>query len=102
MAMVIASNTLAQLVPTEVLKEQTIPAMAKCISVFIKVDLMGALSFNIMLSYQIASKCHRLNNFNSLKAILAGLQCTPLYRLKLSWREVPTKRKRSLHKHYMP
>ncbi len=46
MAMVLASNTLAQLVPTEVLKEQTIPAMAKCISIFIKVDLMGTLSFN--------------------------------------------------------
>ncbi len=101
MAMIYASNALAQLVPTEVLKESTIPAMAHCISAFIKVDLCCFITLAtvcncscIPIIVQIASKCHRMHNYNSLKAILAGLQCTPLYRLKSTWKEVPTKRKK--------
>lgn len=43
---------------------------------------------------QIADKCHLLGNYNSLKALLAGLQCTPVYRLKESWKEVPSRRKK--------
>ena len=43
---------------------------------------------------QIAEKCHLLGNFNSLKALLAGLQSTPVYRLKETWKEVPSKRKK--------
>ena len=43
---------------------------------------------------QIASKCYRFRNYNSLKAILAGLQCTPIYRLKKTWKEVPSKRRK--------
>ena len=49
-----------------------------------------------LLSYlpQVASKCYHLRNYNSLKAILAGLQCTPIYRLKKTWKEVPSKRRK--------
>ena len=43
---------------------------------------------------QITSKCYHFRNYNSLKAILAGLQCTPIYRLKKTWKEVPSKRRK--------
>ncbi|XP_046861120.1 uncharacterized protein LOC124454353 isoform X2 [Xenia sp. Carnegie-2017] len=44
---------------------------------------------------QVAEKLHALGNFNSLKALLGGLQCTPIYRLKETWRQVSSKRKKS-------
>lgn len=78
LAMVGAFNRVALLVPTEILQKTTPQARAKVISVFI----------------QVASKCYQLHNYNSLKAVLAGLQCTPIYRLKKTWKEVPSKRRK--------
>lgn len=43
---------------------------------------------------QVAARCYHLHNFNSLKAVLAGLQCTPVFRLKRSWKEVPAKKRK--------
>jgi len=34
---------------------------------------------------EIAKACADVNNFNGLKSILAGLQCTPVFRLKKTW-----------------
>ncbi len=76
--MVRSFNQLALLVPTEVLSETTPTARAKVISAFI----------------QIAQRCYGLRNYNSLKAVLAGLQCTPIYRLDKTWKEVRPKRRK--------
>lgn len=78
MAMVEFFNRVALLAASEVLSQDTASGRARAISKVI----------------QIADKCHLLGNFNSLKALLAGLQCTPVYRLKESWKEVPSKRKK--------
>ena len=43
---------------------------------------------------QIAKKCYKLRNYNSLNALLAGLLCTPVHRLKKTWKEVSSKRKK--------
>ncbi|XP_031563120.1 uncharacterized protein LOC116298721 [Actinia tenebrosa] len=71
-------NRIALLVATEILSEETPQARARVISKVI----------------QIADKCRLLGNFNSLKALMAGLQSTPLYRMKETWKEVPSKRKK--------
>ena len=47
-----------------------------------------------MVPFQIAKKCYEMRNYNSLSAVLAGLLCTPIYRLGKTWREVPSKRRR--------
>ena len=56
--------------------------------------LVNLLVLKLSFLFQIADKCHLLGNFNSLKALLAGLQSTPVYRLKETWKEVPSKRKK--------
>ena len=43
---------------------------------------------------QIAQMCHCHGNYNSLKAILAGLQCTPIFRLSRTWKEVGARKRR--------
>ena len=48
----------------------------------------------MFVSLQVAKKCYELRNYNSLNALLAGLMCTPVHRLKKTWKEVPSKRKR--------
>jgi son of sevenless-like protein len=78
LAMVQSFNQLALLVPTEILSEETHQQRAKVISAYI----------------QIASKCYCLKNYNSLKAILAGLQSTPVHRLKRTWKDISSKRKK--------
>lgn len=78
MKMVKEFNRLALLVPTEILEEKTPSGRAKVIACYI----------------QIADKCRNFGNYNSLKAILAGLQCTPIYRLKKTWKEVSGRRKK--------
>ncbi|XP_065910827.1 uncharacterized protein [Dysidea avara] len=78
LTMVQAFNRLALLVPTEILEERTPTARAKVMAAYI----------------QIADKCRSVGNYNSLKAILAGLQCTPIYRLKKTWKEVSGRRKK--------
>eukprot|EP00731_Ephydatia_muelleri_P006960 Em0003g1208a len=78
MAMVQAFNRLALLIPTEILGETTPQGRANVISKYIK----------------IASECYKLKNFNSLKSVLAGLQCTPIFRLTKTWNKVPYNRLR--------
>lgn len=78
MAMVEFFNRVALLAASEILSQDTPSGRARAISKVI----------------QIADKCHLLGNFNSLKALLAGLQSTPVYRLKETWKEVPSKRKK--------
>jgi son of sevenless-like protein len=43
----------------------------------------------------IAEECRKINNFNGLKALLTGLQCTPVYRLKKTWAVVASRRRRT-------
>lgn len=78
MAMVEFFNRVALLAASQILSHDTVSGRARAISKVI----------------QIADKCHLLGNYNSLKALLAGLQCTPVYRLKESWKEVPSRRKK--------
>lgn len=44
---------------------------------------------------QVANKLRSIGNFNSLKALLGGLQCTAIHRLKETWKEVSSKRKKN-------
>ena len=44
----------------------------------------------------IAEKLKDYNNFNSLKAVIGGLQATPVYRLKKTWELVSSKRHKQL------
>lgn len=62
------------------------------IAIFFPVYLQ-CVSF-ICCSFKIADKCRSVGNYNSVKAILAGLQCTPIYRLKKTWKEVSGRRKK--------
>lgn len=78
MQLIQSFNRLALLTSTEVLAEETPQARAKVISAFI----------------QIADKLYQLQNFNSLKAVLSGLQCTPIYRLQKTWSSVSSKKRK--------
>lgn len=80
MAMVRSFNRIALLVPTEILEEAMPQGRAKVISKYIK----------------IAMKCYKLKNYNSLKAILAGLHSEPVHRLDKTWKHVSTNKKRAL------
>ncbi|KAJ3125659.1 hypothetical protein HK098_008319 [Nowakowskiella sp. JEL0407] len=42
-------------------------------------------SYYIRLFIAIAEKCRRLNNFDTLMAILCGLEAAPIHRLKRTW-----------------
>lgn len=112
MAMVEFFNRIALLAASEILSQETTLGRARAISKVIQVSTISQLVlvlshyrvfvffiFFFMFSLirffsQIAEKCHLLGNFNSLKALLAGLQSTPVYRLKETWKEVPSKRKK--------
>ena len=58
--------------------------------------------FSILLSstFQLALKFRCQKNFNSLKAVLGGLQCTPIFRLKQTWKQVPSRYRRYNNKKY--
>eukprot|EP00118_Oscarella_pearsei_P029099 m.3656 g.3656 ORF g.3656 m.3656 type:complete len:760 (+) comp9669_c0_seq1:190-2469(+) len=77
-AMVEWFNRLALMVATQILSEESSSLRARVMSRFI----------------QIAHKLWAFKNFNSLKAILAGLQCTPIFRLKRTWKEVSSKKRK--------
>eukprot|EP00050_Salpingoeca_kvevrii_P015775 m.49989 g.49989 ORF g.49989 m.49989 type:complete len:563 (-) comp6506_c1_seq1:341-2029(-) len=47
---------------------------------------------------RIAKKLRELNNFHGLRAILAGLQSAPIYRLKQSWELVRTRERERFSK----
>ncbi|EDO35331.1 predicted protein [Nematostella vectensis] len=78
MEMVEFFNRIAMLVASEILAEETTQARARVVSKVI----------------QIADKCRLLGNYNSLKALMAGLQSAPIYRLKQTWKEVSSKRRK--------
>lgn len=111
MAMVEFFNRIALLAASEILSQETTLGRARAISKVIQVSTISQLAlvlshYRVFVFYlffmfslirffsQIAEKCHLLGNFNSLKALLAGLQSTPVYRLKETWKEVPSKRKK--------
>lgn len=110
MAMVEFFNRIALLAASEILSQETTLGRARAISKVIQVSTISQLVFSAIIVFsffifffmsslirffsQIAEKCHLLGNFNSLKALLAGLQSTPVYRLKETWKEVPSKRKK--------
>lgn len=111
MAMVEFFNRIALLAASEILSQETTLGRARAISKVIQVSTISQLvlvlsHYRVFVFYlffmsslirffsQIAEKCHLLGNFNSLKALLAGLQSTPVYRLKETWKEVPSKRKK--------
>ena len=75
MKMVKFFNRIAMLVTSNVLNEESTYRRAKVIKKAIK----------------LAFKCRLTKNFNSLKAVLGGLQCTPVFRLKATWKEVPSR-----------
>ena len=52
------------------------------------------LNASWLFKQQVANKCHSFGNYNSLKAVLAGLQCTPIFRLKKTWKEVSSKKRK--------
>ena len=45
---------------------------------------------------RVASKCRKLNNFNSLAWILSALEHEPINRLRKTWEKVPAKKKARL------
>ncbi|XP_074660037.1 uncharacterized protein LOC141912625 isoform X2 [Tubulanus polymorphus] len=63
---------IANLVATCILLDETIAGRAKLINLFIA----------------IADRCYSVKNYNSLRAILGGLQLTPIYRLEDTWNHV--------------
>eukprot|EP00117_Sycon_ciliatum_P013490 scpid57629/ scgid2180/ Ras guanine nucleotide exchange factor E; RasGEF domain-containing protein E len=81
-SMVNAFNRVALAVATEILSQPTPQVRAQVIMYFIK----------------LAVECRILCNFNSLRAILGGLQCAAVYRLSQTWKEVSTRRKKQFKK----
>eukprot|EP00126_Sphaerothecum_destruens_P000576 Sdes_comp10707_c0_seq2m2394 len=73
-------NRIALFVETCILKWDTPSMRARIIARFV----------------QIAERLREYNNFNSLKAVLSGLQSTPIFRLHKTWSQVGSKRKRQL------
>ena len=41
--------------------------------------------------FSLSQKLHDLNNLHSLKAVIAGLQSVPIYRLSQTWKHVNKK-----------
>ncbi|XP_028415859.1 ras-specific guanine nucleotide-releasing factor RalGPS1-like [Dendronephthya gigantea] len=78
MAMVEFFNRIALLVASQILCEDDVKRRVRVISKVIKV----------------ANKLRAMGNFNSLKAVLGGLQCTPIYRLDDTWKELSSKRRK--------
>eukprot|EP00794_Sanderia_malayensis_P018180 gene18180-19994_t len=78
MNMVEFFNRVAMMVASSILAEETAYIRAKIITKMIK----------------LADKCRSLKNYNSLRAILGGLQCTPIFRLEATWKHVRARRKR--------
>ncbi|XP_063933882.1 ras-specific guanine nucleotide-releasing factor RalGPS1-like [Zophobas morio] len=76
--MISSLNEQANIVATEVLSNGTAGGRAKVIEYYIKV----------------AKELLTLQNFNSLKGILSGLQGQPVYRLRKSWSAVSPKKKK--------
>ena len=81
--MIDSFNHLARIVCTEIVHEKSVSARAKAISSYI----------------QLAGKCYRLRNYNSMKSIIAGLQSQAVYRLKRSWSQVPSRRRKKYEKY---
>ncbi|KAJ9601442.1 hypothetical protein L9F63_000409, partial [Diploptera punctata] len=71
-ALIAFSHRISCLVTTEVLREESVNVRAQLITRFINV----------------AEKCNRLNNFQSCRSVLAGLQSLPVYRLHSTWKYV--------------
>ena len=69
--MIKQSNTVPMWVATQILAytDQKQKLRAKMITLFIK----------------IAKECDKLNNFNAVMEIIAGLQLSPIHRLQKSW-----------------
>jgi hypothetical protein len=80
--MIESFNRLALVVCTEIVHEKTIQGRAKAIGSYI----------------QLADKCYKLHNYNSMKAVISGLQSQAIYRLKRSWNHVTSKRKKKFEK----
>ncbi|KAL0268844.1 UNVERIFIED_CONTAM: hypothetical protein PYX00_010652 [Menopon gallinae] len=72
MTWMVFSHRITCLVATEIVMIEEIKSRARLISKFI-----GA-----------AEKCHFLQNFQSCRSILNGLQCPAVYRLKKTWSQV--------------
>ncbi|XP_066913744.1 ras-specific guanine nucleotide-releasing factor RalGPS2-like isoform X3 [Clytia hemisphaerica] len=75
-------NQVSYWVTREILDTNTAKGRAERIAYFIKV----------------AKKLQELNNLNCLKAVVSGLQCTPIYRLNKTWNVVPKRDKEKLEK----
>ena len=68
---------------------------------YVQVLIFGGIIYGVtvlnaswLFKQQVANKCHSFGNYNSLKAVLAGLQCTPIFRLKKTWKEVSSKKRK--------
>ncbi|XP_064635442.1 uncharacterized protein LOC135492746 [Lineus longissimus] len=75
MTMIDFFERIANLVATQILNGHTVQERAKLCRKFIS----------------IAEKCHQIQNFNSLRSILGGLQITPIYRLEATWGYIMSK-----------
>ena len=75
------------------------PTVRACIHHFNRVSLVviatvlggvapDARAFVIGQWIDIAHNCRAVKNFSSLKAIVSGLQSTPVFRLKKSWEKL--------------
>ncbi|TPX32233.1 hypothetical protein SmJEL517_g04638 [Synchytrium microbalum] len=78
--MIAQSNKITGWVASNILSERDIKKRALMIKHFI----------------MIAERCRALNNFNSLMSILAGLQSSPIHRLRRTWDLLPVKSNQSL------
>ncbi|CAG8661761.1 16732_t:CDS:2, partial [Funneliformis mosseae] len=74
-AMIVNSNQITGWVAESVLNQSEIKKRCLCIKQFVAV----------------ADKCKTLNNFNSLTAIISGLNSAPIHRLKRTWELVNAK-----------